>query len=65
MEPGEVSIRRLTDDRMRHGGDGGCGKDADRKIGGPLACFFLALQLLGWYTFCNRESETDEGLGRS
>ena len=33
MVPGGVSIRRLTDDRVQHGGDDGHGKDADRKIG--------------------------------
>jgi hypothetical protein len=30
-----VSIRWLTDDGMRHGGDSSYGRDADRKIGGP------------------------------
>ena len=32
MVPGGVSIRRLTDDRIRHGGDNSYGKDADREI---------------------------------
>jgi hypothetical protein len=51
MVPGGVSIRRLTDDRIRHGGDDGYGKDADRKTGGPrylLLARVAALKPTGW-----------------
>ena len=34
-EDAGVSIRRLTDDRIRHGGDHGHGKDTGGKTGGP------------------------------
>ena len=37
MIPAGVSIRRLTDEGIRHGGDHSYGKDADRKTG-PSPC---------------------------
>src|SRR5208337_1732471 len=40
-----LSIRRLTDDRIRRGGDNSHGKDADHhKIGGPR--YLLALRVM-------------------